>query len=55
MHNVITTADLNQKVDGTKFVNYPWGTYDQNIMVDDVDMLSVTLCMDVSLSPYLEK
>ncbi len=28
IRNVITTADLNQKVDATKFVNYQWGTYD---------------------------
>ena len=28
IQNVITTADLKQKVDATKFKNYPWGTYD---------------------------
>ena len=28
IHNVITTADLKQKVDATRFVNYSWGRYD---------------------------
>jgi transcription initiation factor TFIID TATA-box-binding protein len=28
IQNVITTADLKQKVDATRFINYPWGTYD---------------------------
>jgi transcription initiation factor TFIID TATA-box-binding protein len=28
IRNVITTTDLKQKVDATRFINYPWGTYD---------------------------
>lgn len=28
IRNVITTADLRQKVDAPKFLNFPWGTYD---------------------------
>jgi transcription initiation factor TFIID TATA-box-binding protein len=28
IQNVITTADLKQKVDAPRFINYPWGTYD---------------------------
>jgi transcription initiation factor TFIID TATA-box-binding protein len=28
IQSVITTADLKQKVDATRFINYPWGTYD---------------------------
>ncbi len=28
IHNVITTADMKQKVDTTRFVNYSWGRYD---------------------------
>lgn len=28
IQNVVTTANLNQDVDITKFIGFPWGTYD---------------------------
>jgi transcription initiation factor TFIID TATA-box-binding protein len=31
IRNVITTADLKQKVDAQKFINYSWGTYDLQV------------------------
>jgi TATA-box binding protein (TBP) (component of TFIID and TFIIIB) len=27
IQNVITTADLKQKADAARFINYPWGRY----------------------------
>jgi hypothetical protein len=31
IRNVITTADLKQKVDAQKFISRPWGTYDLHL------------------------
>lgn len=31
VNNIVATSDLQQKIDVLKFVNYPWGIYDEAI------------------------